>query len=309
MRVMLLLAVSAAFAMTVSAQVPVRPRVLGVAHAAFFVHDLDQARAFYTTLLGFDEVHVQKNADGSVNYVFFKVNDRQYVQLLPETAPGSDRLSHVALETDHAEAMRQYLKAKGLTVPDKVSTGPLGHTTFMMKDPDGHSVEWVQYQPTGVLAEAKGKLMARDAVSRDMRHVGILVGALEPALAFYRDVLGFSETWRGSRDGKELSWVNLKAPDGDDYIEFMLYRDLPAPDKRGSQHHIALFVPDITKALDALKAGAAAAGYTQAMDVRTGINRKRQLNLYDPDGTRSELMEPNTIDGKPTPSSTAKPPK
>jgi hypothetical protein len=39
--------------------------------------------------------------------------------------------------------------------------------------------------------------------------------------------------------------------------------------------------------------------------VRLGINRKRQANLFDPDGTRTELMEPNTIDGKPTPSSTA----
>jgi lactoylglutathione lyase len=45
------------------------------------------------------------------------------------------------------------------------------------------------------------------------------------------------------------------------------------------------------------------------MEMRTGINRKRQLNLFDPDGTRSELMEPATIDGTPTPSSTAPPPR
>ena len=40
----------------------------------------------------------------------------------------------------------------------------------------------------------------------------------------------------------------------------------------------------------------------------TGINRKRQINLWDPDGTRIEFMEPNTVDGVPTPSSTAPPP-
>jgi lactoylglutathione lyase len=33
-----------------------------------------------------------------------------------------------------------------------------------------------------------------------------------------------------------------------------------------------------------------------------------EVNLFDPDGTRVELMEPNTIDGKPAPSSTAPPP-
>ena len=43
----------------------------------------------------------------------------------------------------------------------------------------------------------------------------------------------------------------------------------------------------------------------KALEIRTGVNRKRQCNLYDPDGTRIELMEPFTIDRKPTPSATA----
>ena len=41
------------------------------------------------------------------------------------------------------------------------------------------------------------------------------------------------------------------------------------------------------------------------MQIQVGVNRKRQINLYDPDGTRIELMEANTIDGKPAPNSTA----
>jgi lactoylglutathione lyase len=45
------------------------------------------------------------------------------------------------------------------------------------------------------------------------------------------------------------------------------------------------------------------------MEIKTGINRKRQLNLYDPDGTRIELMEGRTVDGKPTPPSSAPPPR
>ena len=40
-----------------------------------------------------------------------------------------------------------------------------------------------------------------------------------------------------------------------------------------------------------------------------GTNRKRQLNLFDADGTRVELMEPRTVDGQPVPPSTAPPPK
>lgn len=49
--------------------------------------------------------------------------------------------------------------------------------------------------------------------------------------------------------------------------------------------------------------------YGREIDVKIGKNRKRQANLFDPDGTRTEVMEPTTIDGKPTPPSDAPPPK
>ena len=65
----------------------------------------------------------------------------------------------------------------------------------------------------------------------------------------------------------------------------------------------------VALALGTLQERAARAGAARPMEMRTGINRKRQLNLFDPDGTRSELMEPTTIDGRPTPSSTAPPPR
>jgi catechol 2,3-dioxygenase-like lactoylglutathione lyase family enzyme len=309
MRSVLLALVMLSFAGAATAQELKRPRVTGVAHAALYVHDIEKSRAFYKDFLGYDEAFLLKNPDGTLSLTFIKINDRQYLELFPEREAGSDRLAHLAVETADAELMRVYLKSRGVAVPDKVSKGRIGNTSFSVKDPDGHTLEFVQYEPTGMPARAKGELMTGDAVSRDMRHVGVLVGALDQGMAFYRDILGFKETWRGSRDGKTLSWVNLQVPDGDDYIEFMLYQDLPEAARRGSQHHIALFVPDIAKAEATLKARAANAGYTQAMEVRTGINRKRQLNLFDPDGTRSELMEPTTIDGAPTPSSTAPPPR
>ncbi len=117
------------------------------------------------------------------------------------------------------------------------------------------------------------------------------------------------EIWRGSRDGKTLDWVNVQLPDSDDYIEFLPYGELPAAGKRGSQHHICLVVPDIPAAAATIQGRAGKAGYSRPIETRTGINRKRQLNLFDPDGTRSELMEPTTIDGKPAPPATAMPPR
>ena len=103
--------------------------------------------------------------------------------------------------------------------------------------------------------------------------------------------------------------MNLKVPDGIDYIELMLYKEAPAPGRRGTAHHIALEVPDIAAALAALEASPNRKQYSRALDSKTGVNRKRQANLFDPDGTRTELMEPVTVDGKPTPPSTAPPPR
>jgi lactoylglutathione lyase len=96
----------------------------------------------------------------------------------------------------------------------------------------------------------------------------------------------------------------MKVPDGEDYLEFMLYDEAPSLKQLGTLHHICLEVADIDKAKAML------AGKAQApLEIRTGVNRRRQMNLYDPDGTRSELMEPRTVDEKPTPASKAPPPR
>ena len=42
--------------------------------------------------------------------------------------------------------------------------------------------------------------------------------------------------------------------------------------------------------------------------MKAGVNGKRQINFYDGDGTRVEIMEPGTYDGKPRPPSAAPPP-
>lgn len=288
---------------------PQRPRIAGVSHLALFVQDVAKSRAFYREFLGFAEPYSLTNKDGGLHLTWIKVNDRQTIELFPEKAAGSDRLNHIALETDDADGMRQYLAAKGLTVPTNTPIGKIRNANYMVKDPDGHDVEIVQYLPDGWTRREQGKFLPDTRISTRIMHVGILVGELEPALKFYRDLLGGTETWRGGGDPKQLSWVNVKLPDGEDYIEFMLYAELPPPDQRGKSHHVCLEVPDVDKARATLAARAARIGYTKPLEIKTGINRKRQLNLWDPDGTRIELMEPRTVDGVPAPSSKAPPPK
>ena len=95
----------------------------------------------------------------------------------------------------------------------------------------------------------------------------------------------------------------MKVPDGQDYIEFMLYAQLPAPTAREPNTTSASKFLIWTKALADFQQRPARQTYTRPLEIRTGINRKRQLNLFDPDGTRTELMESKTVDGRPALSS------
>jgi hypothetical protein len=49
-------------------------------------------------------------------------------------------------------------------------------------------------------------------------------------------------------------------------------------------------------------------GSTPPTEMKVGVNGKRQINFYDVDGTRVEIMEPATYDGKARPPSDAPPP-
>jgi catechol 2,3-dioxygenase-like lactoylglutathione lyase family enzyme len=292
----------------VAADAPPRPHITGLSHMALYVHDLEKSRAFYKNFLGFAEPYSLTNQDGTIHLTWIKINDHQSIELFPETEAGSDRLNHIALETDDAEALRLYLAAHGIAVPDKTAQGKIGNKNYTVKDPDGHIVEIVQYEPGGWTMLNQGKFMPDTRLSDHIPHLGILVGDLAASQKFYGDLLGFKEIWRGARATNQLNWVHEQVPDGKDFIELMLYSELPAPDQRGTAHHFCLETPDLEKTRAVLAERAAKMNYTRPLQIQTGINRKRQLNVYDPDGTRVEFMEPRTIDGVPTPSSMAPPP-
>jgi catechol 2,3-dioxygenase-like lactoylglutathione lyase family enzyme len=289
---------------------PSRPRILGLSHIGVFVSDLARARVFYTDLLGFEEAFTLPGAGGPVDASLVKINARQWIELLNRPTDGNGQLDHVALYTDSAEGMRAYLGGRGIAVPERIATGPDGNRTFRVKDPDGHAIEFVEYVADSLTGRDAGRHLPASRLSSQAIHAGILVGDLRRANAFYADVLGFTEFWRGnSLKSQSLSWVNMRVPDGTDYLEFMLYESMPAPGSRGSAHHLCLVVPDVERALAAFESRPARGAYTRELRINTGVNRKRQLNLFDPDGTRVELMEPDTVDGKPAPSSTLAPPR
>jgi lactoylglutathione lyase len=293
-----------------------RPRITGLSHVALWVADLDKSQAFYTGYLGFGEPYSLKNADGGISIAWIKVNDRQSIELFPlggKAPKNGDSLYHIALETDDAQGMLDYLTSKGVKgpggkpLPTTATAGRIGNLNYFTEDPDGHIVEFTQYMPKGWTMEKAGQFMPPTRIAARMSHAGLAVGNLEASLRFYRDILGFREFWRGSSDGRTLSWVNLRVPEGDDYVELMLYSTKPDPGHLHILNHLCLEIPDASAAWATLAARALPAGCMATNPIHTGVNRKRQINCYDPDGTRVEVMEANTVDGLPAPSSPAPP--
>ena len=74
----------------------------------------------------------------------------------PERQPNSDRLNHISIETNDAEAMRKYLASRGIKTPAAVGKGRIGNANFNITDPDGHTVRSCSICRTVGAAVSKG---------------------------------------------------------------------------------------------------------------------------------------------------------
>ena len=276
-------AILAAFTLQVGTA-PERPQVFGISHVAIQVTDLAPAREFYGGLLGFPE-HGPKRPHVAV----FVVNTRQRLIVRDGLPPHDDRLLDVGFDTDVA-AMRTFLLAHGLKPGDLKDDGDAGGRRFETADPDGHAVQFVapEHQTISVPVERR--------ISQRILHAGLTIKDAPAADRFYKDALGFSETWRGGRPEGTISWINMRVPDGTDYVEYMLYPGAPPSRQQlGSAHHVALLVQDIQQALETVRARTRPGDRNQRATPAIGVNNRWQLNVFDPDGTRVEFMEPWTV--------------
>jgi catechol 2,3-dioxygenase-like lactoylglutathione lyase family enzyme len=283
------LASASCFAQTTSASAsaPARPSIVGVAHIALRTDKLAAAREFYGTMLGFHELSPANNF-----IAYFKINDQQYVEISPELIhPRQDRLSHIAFETSDAEQLRAYLAAHGVRVPQNLSPIPDGNRGFHVRDPDGHDVLFLEYMPGSLESRSLGTLLPDSRISQRMIHVGVVVSDRAAADRFYKDVLGFHEIWHGGMKEDQTDWVDMRVPEGTDWLEYMLNVHDPDPQRLGVMHHLALGVPSVNAGYEKLlKRGMKLQGKPQI-----GRDGKWQLNLYDPNYTRVELMEPKPV--------------
>ena len=274
---------------TAFGQTPQRPRILGVANIGVRTDNLDAARKFYSQELGYQEAYRIDDPE----MVAFKVNDHQYIQVFPGWK-GQEQLvlEHIAFETDNAKQLRDYLAGKGVKVPERVGKDAAGDASFTIQDPDGHDVEFVEYAEGSLTGRTAGKAMPSTRISSRIIHVGTTTSDQAAFNALYRDILGFHEIWHGGPTDDTTNWVDMRVPDGTDWLEYMLNVRNPSQRTLGVMNHMALGVPSVAEGYKTVMSR----GLNPAQPPKIGRDGKWQLNLYDPNLTRAELMEPEPVE-------------
>ncbi len=267
---------------------PERPPIIGVAHIGLETNDMAAARQFYGKELGYLEPFSLDKPTGGLMLTYFKVNDHQYIEVFPDlNSDVQDRLSHIAFETTDIRRLRDYLASRGVKVPDEVPKGLDGNLSMMLQDPDGHNVEFVEYMPGSLHSRNFGKFLPDTRVSRRIIHVGVTVQDRAAADRFYKDILGFEMMWYGGMTNDRTDWVDMRTPEGSDWLEYMLNAHNPSPRQLGVMNHLALGVQSIQAAYKTVLER----GLKPPAPPQIGRDGKWQLNLYDPNYTRAELME------------------
>ncbi|HUE57340.1 MAG TPA: VOC family protein [Candidatus Udaeobacter sp.] len=259
---------------------PARPRILGITQVELYSTNAEAAGSFFAAIFGSEGTPADTCTWGNMSPVigyfhFHSFCSGQHLRLeKAPKSPSSTLLREIAFAVDDVKAIKEYLVAKKIAI-EKNS----GEQYFAIVDPEGHRIGFFQSLESATPSSASGMRLI---------HAGFVVRDRAAEDRFYKDILGFHVYWHGGMKDDETNWVDMQVPDGTDWIEYML--NVPANADHhtlGVMNHIALGVPDIHAAEAQLRKN----GWSGGEQPKIGRDGKWQLNLYDPDDTRVELME------------------
>ena len=262
-----------------------RPAIWGIARMTYLVSDMQLARDYYGDFLGFEEAFSYPSNRGSV--VVFKVNDRQFLEFIEDQeARNKNRLVAVSFETDNVEQMRQFLKTKGVTVPDSTCSDGAGNTLIQVQDPYGITLEFMQWNPASLHQLSHGKFLPERRISERIHHAGLYCTRVTDDDPFYVGILGCHELWRYPEDRSQPVMMNyLQLPDCVENIEHF-----PSDDPNFS--HPCFVVEDMQKTLYTLKERR---GHHVLATPVVGRGKRWLLNLQNEDDTRVEFTEAHCV--------------
>jgi catechol 2,3-dioxygenase-like lactoylglutathione lyase family enzyme len=255
-----------------------------MAHMAYYVSDLKQARDYYEGFLGFQEAFTLKNADGTDHVVYIKINDHQFIELYAEPVQNYGFIHDAGFETNDAKGMRDHLASIGVKVPATVTKDEAGDLSFEIIDPSGFTLQIVQYMPGSKVTASKGKFMPAGRISDHIDHIGLLIKDKDVTWKFYSDAFGFTKEGDGSK---------MVVPNSTDRFELGFERKTPAEARFHIKDHICLSNSNVPKMTSELAVKPQMKEFPEAIaDVHQLGSGKNVVELYDLNKNRVEVMEP-----------------
>jgi catechol 2,3-dioxygenase-like lactoylglutathione lyase family enzyme len=266
-----------------------RPKILGIAGITLVTTDYAKSQVFYEKILGLPRVNTNLDQGTNVDVRCDQNAERCFaptegpVISLVSPCGGDVRcepedLFTVTFLTSDASRLREFLKSQNV----RVSEPRLNGKDFSAFDPNHHRIRFIDISLSSRQPDSGHRSPIR------MIHAGFVVKDRVAEDRFYKDILGFHVYWHGGMKDGETNWVDMQVPDGTAWIEYMLNVPPNASHKTlGVMNHIALGVRDIHTAQQQLIKN----GWKGTEEPKIGHDGKWQLNLYDPDETRVELME------------------
>ena len=252
-----------------AAQTPApSPPLAGIAHVAIRVADLEKSRAFYRKL-GFEEAF-SMSEDGTPTEAFFKINDRQFIELYPRRQPSQPiGFLHVCFESNDLEALNRFYLASNLA-PIAVRRAGAGNLLFTLQGPQQQNIEYTQYMPGSRHWNDRGQHLGPNRISGQVVGVGIRFGDPDAAQTFYQQKLGFI-----AAPSIQPRRMRMRLPGSSD--QFVAIE----PQQPGAAFELFLLVPHLHRAASQLKS------------LHIAFHKcKSTLFIQDPDDNRLVLVKP-----------------
>jgi lactoylglutathione lyase len=129
-------------------------KIMGIAHLAITVKDMNKSLDFYTRVLGFKkafEIPEPETGKPWINYLY--AGNGQFVELFYGGAkdnPWSEELrgfNHICLQVDDLHSVAERIKKEGVEITDGPKQGCDYNWQAWIMDPDGIRVELMQIDP------------------------------------------------------------------------------------------------------------------------------------------------------------------
>ncbi len=273
-----------------------QPLVTAIDAVGMTVSDMDRALDFYSTVLTFEKISdVEVWGEGydrlqgvfglRMRVVRMRLGDEsleltEYLtpkgREIPKDSRSHDRwFQHIAIIVSDMDRAYQWLRRHKVQhaspapqrLPDwNANAG--GIRAFYCKDPDGHSLEILQFPPGKGLPKWHERT---DRMFLGIDHTAIVVSDTEASLRFYRDMLGLrvvgeSENYGGEQErlnnvfGARLRITALRAGSGPgiEFLEYLTPRDgrpMPVDARANDEFHwqITLETSDVEAATERLR--------------------------------------------------------